>query len=116
MQVGVVITQNNRPIAFFFSRKLFEMQTKYSVSKIELLAIVETLKGFGGMLWGQHIKVYNNHMHIIRWGLHWRISCHEIKNTRPCSMYAKKLERMNKPHLTHSAKLQIFDLNTLSQY
>jgi hypothetical protein len=38
-----MITQGNRPIAFF-SRKLSEMQSKYSVTKIELLAIVETLK------------------------------------------------------------------------
>jgi hypothetical protein len=45
MQLGSVITQGNRPIAFF-SRKLSVMQTKYSVTKIELLAIVETLKEF----------------------------------------------------------------------
>ncbi len=43
MQLGAVITQDNRPIAFF-SRKLSETQTTYSVTKIELLAIVETLK------------------------------------------------------------------------
>jgi hypothetical protein len=40
--MGVVITQENRPIAFF-SRKLSKVQTKYSVIKIKLLAIVETL-------------------------------------------------------------------------
>jgi hypothetical protein len=60
-----VITQDNRPIVFF-SRKLSEMQTKYSVTKIKLLAIVETLKEFQGMLWGQHIKVYTDHMNLIR--------------------------------------------------
>ncbi len=43
MQLGAVITQDNRPIAFF-SRKLSEMQQKYSVTEIELLAIVETAK------------------------------------------------------------------------
>jgi hypothetical protein len=42
------------------------MQTKYSVTKIKLLAIVETLKEFQGMLWGQHIKVYTDHMNLIR--------------------------------------------------
>jgi hypothetical protein len=51
MQLGAVITQGNRPITFF-SRKLSEAQTKYSVTKIELLVIVETLMEFGGMLWG----------------------------------------------------------------
>jgi hypothetical protein len=48
-QLGAVITQGNRPIAFF-SRKLSEMQSKYSVTRIELLAIVETLKEFRGMI------------------------------------------------------------------
>ncbi len=39
-------------------------QTKYSVTKIELLAIVETLKEFQGMLWGQTIKVYTDHKNL----------------------------------------------------
>ncbi len=60
MQLGSVITQGNRPIAFF-SRKLSVMQTKYSVTEIELLAIVEILIFFQGMLWGQTIKVYTDH-------------------------------------------------------
>jgi hypothetical protein len=51
MQLGAVITQDNRPIAFF-SRKLSETQQKYSVTEIVLLAIVEKLKEFKGMLWG----------------------------------------------------------------
>ncbi len=41
--LGTVITQNNRPLAFF-SPKLSNTQCKYSVTKNELLAIVETLK------------------------------------------------------------------------
>jgi hypothetical protein len=45
MQLGAVITQENRPI-MFFSWKLSQEQTKYSITKIELLAIVETLKEF----------------------------------------------------------------------
>ena len=51
-QLGAVITQNNRPLAFF-RRKLSETQKKYSVTEVELLAIVETLKEFKGMLGGQ---------------------------------------------------------------
>ena len=42
-QLGAVITQGNKPIVFF-RRKLTEMQHPYSVTEIELLAIVETLK------------------------------------------------------------------------
>jgi hypothetical protein len=59
-QLGAVITQDNRPIAFF-SRKLSDAQRKYSVTKIELLAIVKTLNEFKGMLWGQNIKVFTDH-------------------------------------------------------
>ena len=62
--MGAVITQGNRPIAFF-SRKLSTTQQKYSVTEIELLAIVETLKEFKGMLWGQHIKVYTDHKNLL---------------------------------------------------
>jgi hypothetical protein len=64
-QLGAVITQDNRPIAFF-SRKLSKMQEKYSVTEIELLAIVETLKEFKRMLWGQDIKVYSDHKSLTR--------------------------------------------------
>jgi hypothetical protein len=64
-QLGAVITKENRPIAFF-SWKLSTTQRKYSVTKIELLAIVKTLKEFKGMLWGQSIKVYPDHTNLIR--------------------------------------------------
>ncbi len=40
-QLGAVITKENRQVAFF-SWKLSTTQRKYSVTKIELLAIVET--------------------------------------------------------------------------
>ena len=42
------------------------MQCKYSVTKIELLAIVETIKEFKGMLWGQPIKVFTDHKNLMR--------------------------------------------------
>jgi hypothetical protein len=43
--LGAVITQGNRPIAFS-SRKLSKAQAKFSITEIELLAIVEALKEF----------------------------------------------------------------------
>ncbi len=64
-QLGAVITQENRPIVFF-GWKLSTTQRKYSLTKIELLAIVETLKEFKGMLWGQSIKVCTDHANLIR--------------------------------------------------
>jgi hypothetical protein len=50
-QLGGVITQDIRPIAFF-SRKLTKAQQRYSVTELELLSIVELLKNFKGMLLG----------------------------------------------------------------
>jgi hypothetical protein len=64
-QLGAAITQENSPIAFF-SWKFSTTQCKYSVTKVELLAIVETLKEFEGMLWSQSIKVYTDHANLIR--------------------------------------------------
>ena len=60
-----MITQQNRLLAFF-SRKLSPAQQKYSVTKQELLAIVETLKEFKGMLWGQTIMVYTDHKNLMQ--------------------------------------------------
>ncbi len=97
-QLGVVITQDNRSITFS-SRTISDMQQKYSDTEIELLAIVETLREFKGMLWGQDIKVYTDHKNLTRDALgltsdrvyHWRllleeyppeiISIKEIHNT-----------------------------------
>ena len=42
------------------------MQQHYSVTKIELLVIVETLKEFKGMLWGQNLKVFTDHKNLIQ--------------------------------------------------
>jgi hypothetical protein len=64
-QLGAVIAQDNKTIAFF-SRKLSETQQKYSVTEIELLAILETLKEFKGMLWGQDIKVFTDHKNLTK--------------------------------------------------
>jgi hypothetical protein len=60
-----MITQDDRPIAFF-SRKLSKMQQNAVSQKFDLLAIVETLKEFKGMLWGQDIKVYTDHNNLAR--------------------------------------------------
>ncbi len=64
-QLGAVITQDNRLIAFF-SWKPSDTQSKYSITEIELLAIVKTLKEFKGMLWGQNIKVFTDHANLMR--------------------------------------------------
>ncbi len=84
IQLGAVIAEDNRPIAFF-SRKLFETQQKYVVTEIELLKIVETLKEYKGMLWGQDIKVFTDHKNLTRDALgltsnrvyHWQLLLEE---------------------------------------
>eukprot|EP00980_Cylindrotheca_fusiformis_P030595 scaffold25084_cov269-Cylindrotheca_fusiformis.AAC.1 len=48
-QIGAVITQKNKPIAFY-SRKLRDGQHNYTTTERELLAIVETLKEFRTIL------------------------------------------------------------------
>ena len=44
-QLGAVISQDNKPIAFY-SRKLNPAQTRYTTTERELLSIVETLKEY----------------------------------------------------------------------
>jgi hypothetical protein len=84
-QLGAVITQGNRPTAFF-SRNLSGAQSKYSVTEIKLLAIVETLKEFRVMLWRQSIKVYTDHKNLTHNALgltsdrvyHWQLHLEEF--------------------------------------
>jgi hypothetical protein len=42
------------------------MQHKYTITEIELLAIVETVKEFKGMRWGRNIKVFTDHANLMR--------------------------------------------------
>ena len=62
-QLGAVISQNGKPIAFY-SRKLNPAQTRYSVTEKELLSIVEVLKEFRTILLGQEIKIYTDHKNL----------------------------------------------------
>lgn len=64
-QLGGVITQDNRPIAFF-SRKLTKAQEKYTVTELELLSIVELIKEFKGMLLGYKLEVWTDHINLTR--------------------------------------------------
>ena len=63
MQLGAVISQNQKPIAFY-SHKLNDAQTHYTMTEWELLAIVETLKEYRNILLGQKIIVYTDHKNL----------------------------------------------------
>ena len=77
-QLGAAISQDGKPIAFY-SRKLNLAQTRYTTTKRELLAIVETLKEFRNILLGQQIRVYTDHKNLTyeqfttERVLHWRL-------------------------------------------
>ena len=62
-QLGAVITQDNKPIAFY-TRKLRNGQHNYTTTERELLAIVETLKEFRTILLGQQIKIYTDRKNL----------------------------------------------------
>jgi putative transposase len=63
-QLGAVIMQNDKPIAFY-SRKLNSAQKKYTTGEQELLSIVETLKEFRNILFGQRIVIHTDHRNIL---------------------------------------------------
>ncbi len=62
-QLGAVVTQRERPIAFY-SRKLNPAQTRYTTTERELLSIVETLKEFRSILLGQQLIVHTDHENL----------------------------------------------------
>ena len=63
-QLGAVISQNNKPIAFF-SRRLGKPQSNYTRTDKELLAIVECLKQFRGIIFGYEINVFSDHKNLV---------------------------------------------------
>ena len=63
-QLGAVIMQENKPIAFY-SRKLNTAQKNYTTGEQELLSIVETLKEFRNILFGQNVTVHTDHLNLL---------------------------------------------------
>ena len=59
-QIGEVIIQTGKPIAFY-SHKLKKPLQQYTVTENKRLSVVETLKEFCTNLLGQQLKIYTGH-------------------------------------------------------
>ena len=59
-QLGAFITQKGKPIALY-SRKLTDIQNRYTVTEKELLIIVVTLKEFRTILLDQKLRIHTDH-------------------------------------------------------
>jgi hypothetical protein len=113
-----MIAQDNRQI-MIFSRKLSKTQQKYSVTEIELLAIVETLKEFKGMLWGQVIKVFTHHKNLTTDSL--GLTSHRVYRWRLLlEEYVPKIMYINGIHNKVAGAILRLDynpkLNTINDY
>ena len=63
LQWWAVISQKGKPTTFY-SRKLSDAKTCYTVTKRELLSIVETLNDFRAILLGQKLRIYTDHKNL----------------------------------------------------
>ena len=63
-QLGAVISQERKPIAFF-SHQLSKAQQIFTTTEKELLSIVECLKQFQGILFGHKINVFSDHKNLV---------------------------------------------------
>ena len=63
LQIGVVISQKGKLIAFY-SRKMNSAQQNYTTTEKELLSIVATLKELRNIILGHQIAVYTDHKNI----------------------------------------------------
>jgi len=65
-QLGATLChdQDGKPLGFY-TRKLNAAQLNYTVGEKELLGIVEGLKAFEGMLRGQDVIIYTDHLNLL---------------------------------------------------
>jgi hypothetical protein len=123
-QIESVITQKDKPLAFY-SRKLTDPQTRYTVTELELLAIVEMLHEYKCILLGHLITIYTDHKNltfsnfttdsITRWQLIVEEYGHKIVYLPgKCNLIADALSclpKLNEPHDKSTFLEEIFALD-----
>ena len=82
-QVGAIIKQDGKPIAYF-SKKLHGAQLNYTVVEKEMLAIVMVLNEYRSLLYGCDIHIYTDHKNLTFHNLktnrilHWHLFLEEF--------------------------------------
>jgi hypothetical protein len=107
-QLGAVIKQLGKPIAFF-SRKLTSSQRNYSTIEKELLSSVETLEEYRSLLKGAEIRIHTDHKNLTFKTLrservrNWRTSIEEFS---PDFIYKPGKEQIVADFLSRHPKLE----------
>ena len=132
VQLGAVITQDEKPIAFY-SRKLSSAQTRYTTTEKELLSIVEVCKEFRTILLGQQLVIHTDHENltykhfntdrVMRWRLFLEEYSPEIKWLKGQSnVVADALSRldldnspMEESHVTEELQSHLYCYNAEEQ-
>ena len=104
-QLGAVISQDDKPIAFF-SRRLSKSQRNYTTTEKELLSIVECLKQFRNILFGYEIHVYSDHKNLVYEAT--------LSESQRVMRWRFLLEEFG-PHIHHIAGIDNIVANTLSR-
>ena len=65
IQFGAMLVQDGRPLGFY-TRKFSDPQLNHTVGEKELLGIVEGLKAFAGVIRGQDLTVYTDHLILLQ--------------------------------------------------
>ena len=63
--MGTMLVQDGRPLGFY-TRKFSDPQLNHTVGEKELLGIVEGLKAFAGVIRGQDLTVYTDHLILLQ--------------------------------------------------
>jgi hypothetical protein len=63
-QLSATLVQDGRPLGFY-TRKLNGPQLNYKVREKELLGIVEGVKAFEGIILGQDLTIYTDHLNLL---------------------------------------------------